>query len=205
MEDTTRRDLFVALISATLSGLISWQICRVSLQESSEQAAAALKASKDNADADALLTVQMDELQEWRKRPNIERLQSQTIDGQTLQTTLQNIGGRHAVLWGVQYNIAPKMGGDAGGKASLTVDTGVQAKTCKLDLRNFDLMQTYDFSPPITIPPGEVLTLQIKLPMETPSGFVHVYWNAENIQVPGSPRSPIDVGYFTSNVNPFRR
>jgi hypothetical protein len=205
MADSTGRDVYVGIVSVVVSGLISLFICWWSSSESSQQAAAALEASKENAAADATLTVQLNELEEWRRKPNLERLQSSTIDGHTLQTTLQNIGGRHAVLWSVEYHIAPKMGGEVGAKPKLTVDTGVQAKTCKLDLRNFDLNQQYEFAPPITIPPGEVLTLQITMPMETPSGVIFVNWNAQEVQFPGSPRSPLDAGYFTSDFNPFRR
>lgn len=204
MENTNRSDLVVGLVSAAISGLVSFFICWWSLDESSKQASAALDASKANAAADAMLTLQLAQLEDWRRKPNIERLQSITIGGDTLQTTLQNIGGRHAVLWSLQYHMEPKIGGEVESKARLTVDTGVQAKTCKLDLRNFDLNQPYEFTPPITIPPGEVLTLQITMPKQALSGVVLVSWNADNVQIPGSPRSPLDAGYFTSEYNPFR-
>lgn len=171
MPNENKHSIIIALLGATFSAVISFAVAYYTVQSANIQSENARQSSERIAEQQAQLSLQLDQLEQWRLTPNLQVLDAQTFERNSLQTTVQNIGGRHAVLFTIQFTRVDIKTNGAEGSLQ-TVDTGVESKLAKIDLSKFDIREPYTFTPPVTIPPGEVLTLQIKLPPNAGSGTI---------------------------------
>lgn len=174
------RDVLVAIGCGMLSACISLITCGLAIDASFVQSRNAIDASIDVAQRQAELQVKLDQLQEWRKTPNLIVLRQSAIDPdrihtRSVQATIQNTGGRHAVLYTVGFR-SESVVGHAAKRPVATIDSGVQSKVIRLEIDSFE---EHTFNPPITIPPGEVLTIQICLPrLQSTAAIAWCKWNA---------------------------
>jgi hypothetical protein len=180
MSTEARISILCSLLSGVISLIVSLTTTHVTNLQSLELSRQAIK-------SDWYLEQRMDDLEQKRRQPNLQIVR--TLTGPyMLQSTLQNTGQRTAVLFGLHLSEEAMKG--ALPTTPALIDTGKRADCIDIDLTSETRFHTHEFSPPITIEPGQVVFIRIKLPSTVPIMRVQADTNSE--------QQWIDLGHVVS-------
>ncbi len=177
----------IAVGSLVVSLLIAaWQI-----HDGKENTRIAVESAHDIALQQAELTRQLDALEEWRRKPQLEVLRTIAVRRQEVNRTrrdevnctIQNVGGRDAVIFTIELApTSPATEHKGAGPLSMNRPfvPGDRSKTEVVDLSGEDLQQDRSFviDPALVIKPGETVTLKFIFPVPTQALDVWAETNA---------------------------
>lgn len=161
--------LFIAALSLVASISIAfWQI-----ESADEQATRANASQIEIAQKQEALTIQLDEIDQWRKQPQLIVLNRFQVRRDTVNCIVQNTGGRDLVFFSVDLEVTTPLTEIKGDQPAVitrpVIETADRSKVHMVDLAMQDLERNNAFvlDPPVIVKPGESLTLRFIFP--TPS------------------------------------
>ncbi len=197
------------LVGAFIAAIVSGSIAMWQISEGRSQSQAAIDSASEVAQDQARLTVQMDQVDQWRKSPQLAVLRSvklfrnfeETTVSREVNCTIQNTGGRDLVIFEICLipitpanemkfgHVVPMMG---------PIIRADRSKVEEIDLSEYDIRRDHSFriDPAIIVKPGESLTLKFVFPLGSPPVIVNADTNAADPQ-PDSGKlvDPFEIAY----------
>ncbi|MFO0943559.1 MAG: hypothetical protein U0930_22720 [Pirellulales bacterium] len=191
-------ELFIATLGVVVAGIVGY----FQATEAKEQASTAIAQNEVLNQRQIDFSKYLNDLDEWRKNPNLTVVRTWQSTTDTIVTVLQNNGGRDVVLMEMDFvpftpATEPKFGaGPQPTTARGSVDTADRSKVLPIDLSTKDLVfgqPSFMLDPPVIIEPGKSLVIKTKLNPRTISGFLFLRWNGGRTES-GIFQSPLQNG-----------
>jgi hypothetical protein len=173
--------LCIAILGVVVSmGIAFWQT-----NQGREQVQLAAANAHAIADQQNKLTIQLDEIAQWRIEPKLAVLAKYRVRRDTMNCVIQNTGGRDLVLFSVELELTTPLTEIKGGPpASELISRPViesadrsKVETIDLAMKNLDRDSSFILDPATIVKPGESLTLKFIFPTPSKRHIVRVRSN----------------------------